>query len=154
VRISQYVSFDLSSDTVTAETVTSRLGIQPDRTSIRGSRRAEPPIPTRHHWSVRCRERGLRVDDQITVVLDRIEPVRQKILDLIAGGEVFARLQIVRNFDDESGEEEVLDPFVTPGGGIAEKVPGQHQLLGWILSAEQVAVLASMRATIDSDEYG
>jgi hypothetical protein len=60
----------------------------------------------------------------------------------------------VRNFDDESGEEEVLDPFVTPGGGIAEKVPGQHQLLGWILSAEQVAVLASMRATIDSDEYG
>lgn len=154
MRISQYVYFDLSSDTVTAETITSRLGIQPDQTSIRGSRRAEPPIPTRHHWSVRCSERGLCVDDQITRVLDRIEPMRGKILDLISGGEVFARLQIVRNFDDESGEEEVLDSFVTPGGGIAGKVPGQHQLLGWILSAAQVAVLASMRATIDSDEYG
>jgi Domain of unknown function (DUF4279) len=154
VRISQYVYFDLSSHTVTAETITSRLGIQPDQTLIRGSRRAEPPIPTRHHWSVHCRERGLCVDDQITVILDRVEPVRAKILDVISGGEVFARLQIVRNFDDESGEEEVLDSFVTPGGGIAEKVPGQHQLLGWILSAEQVAVLASMRATIDSDEYG
>jgi hypothetical protein len=148
------VYFDLSSVTVTAETITSRLGIQPDETSVRASRRAEPPIPTRHHWSVRCRERGLCVDDQITRVLGRIEPVRTKILDLISGGEVFARLQIVRNFDDESGEEEVLDSFVTPGGDIAEKVPGQHQLLGWILSADQVAVLASMRATIDSDEYG
>ena len=124
MRISQYVYFDLSSDVVTADFITSFLGIEPDESKVRGSRRAEPPIPTRHHWSVRCRERGLCVDDEITVVLDRIEVVRAKILDLISGGEVFARLEIVRNFDDESGEEEVLDSFVTPGGGIAREVTG------------------------------
>lgn len=139
---------------VTAEVITGRLGVQPDETSVRGTRRAEPPVPTRHHWSIHCRERGLCVDEQVTVLLDRIEPVRPRILDLIGEGEVFARLQIVRYFDDDLGEEETLDSFVTPDGGIAEKLPGQHQLLGWILSAEQVGVLASMRATIDSDEYG
>ena len=87
-------------------------------------------------------------------MLDRIEPVRTKIIDLVAEGEVFPKLQIVRHFDDELGEEEVLDSFVTSDGGIAEKVPGQHQLLGWGLSAEQLSVLASMHAIIDSDEYG
>lgn len=110
---------------VTAEVITGRLGVQPDETSVRGTRRAEPPVPTRHHWSIHCRERGLCVDEQVTVLLDRIEPVRPRILDLIGEGEVFARLQIVRYFDDDLGEEETLDSFVIPDGGIAEKLPGQ-----------------------------
>ncbi len=66
-----------------------------------------------------------------------------------------AHLQIVRYFNDEDGEEEFFDdPITTDDGHVLEKLPGQHQLLGWQLEREQLGLLVSMGAYIDADEYG
>jgi hypothetical protein len=45
VRVSQYASFSLSSETVTAATITGRLGIEPDKILVRGARDAARVIP-------------------------------------------------------------------------------------------------------------
>jgi hypothetical protein len=35
-----------------------------------------------------------------------------------------------------------------------QKLPGQHQLLGWHLDRDAVRLLARVGAEIDADEYG
>ena len=68
--------------------------------------------------------------------------------------EIEAELVFVRSFNDDEGEEETLEPVTTPDGPVLERIGGQHQLLGWDLAKpDQLALLASMRASIDADEY-
>jgi hypothetical protein len=48
------------------------------------------------------------------------------------------------------GEEEELT--ITAGG--LEKLPGQHQLLGWVLDAGALRFLVDVRAELAFDEHG
>jgi hypothetical protein len=52
VRIRQYTYFALKSETLPAETITARLGIEPD--AVRGARRVDPPVPACHSWAGCC----------------------------------------------------------------------------------------------------
>lgn len=154
VRIRQYVYFRLFSEIVTAADITDVLGIHPDTVSVRGSRRANPAVPVTHSWNIQDDERGHTVDDQIEQVIHRLRPIEGKIRELVAGTAVSACLQIVRYFDDEDGEVEILDETVSPAGEVLTKLPGQHQLLGWHLDARTLAFLLNVGAEIDCDEYG
>jgi hypothetical protein len=154
VRIGQYVYFGLQSESVTAATITAHLGVEPDRISVRGSKRSAPAVPAFHSWAVVCQSPGLPLDDQAQRVLDRMAPVAGRVRELVEEHDVDATLTIVRYFDDEAGEDDASAAGVTPEEELFERLPGQHQLLGWVLPSESIELLASMRAQICADEYG
>jgi hypothetical protein len=84
-------------------------------------------------------------------MLERIEPVHAPLLGLIPRQDVSAQLVIVCDFDEEEGEDELPDVATTEGRKLLEKLPGQHQLLGWFLSSEhhQVRLAGSWVAQRD-----
>lgn len=131
-KVQQYCYFWLASEAVTAEQVTEHLGIEPDRTSVMGSRRTAPRVvPAAHRWEIRCETHG-RIDEQVSAVLARIAPAADRVRDLVDRLDVAAGLMMVRWFDD-------------PEGG--------YNAMGWAMSAEQIQLLARMGATVESDEY-
>ncbi|MFC7619479.1 DUF4279 domain-containing protein [Microlunatus sp. GCM10028923] len=156
MRIRQYVYLALTSSKLSASQIGQRIGLEPDEVGVLGSRRADPPRPPRHTWKLVCREPGLRVDEQIGQLLVRLRPHRDAIAEFArelrrddpnhGGGRFF----VVRNFDHEDGEEELLSP---PDAEF-QKLPGQHQLLGFDLDAELMAFLVEAQADLDVDEYG
>ncbi|MEV7323529.1 DUF4279 domain-containing protein [Streptomyces sp. NPDC093970] len=138
----QYAYFALFSRHTSAVDMTSRLGIAPDEVTVRGSRFTEPAVvPVDHSWMVACRESGLRVDEQITRVLDRLRPHTDCIGDLTGelartgGGAV---LQIVRYFNDTGR--------TCPGTDTPDP-------LGWHLDREVLDFLHATGAEVDIDEY-
>ena len=153
--VSQYVYFALSSERVSAAEITARLGIEPDEIAVRGSRVASPPRPGSHRWKVACRKPGLTVDEQIDRIVDRLFDHAERIgelateLDAIDGEPGASVLQVVRVFEHPDGEEEDL---TGPVEGL-EKLPGQHQLLGWHIDARVLEFLRLTRAELDVDEY-
>ena len=166
MRVKQYVHFDLRSLTMTAAEMTSRLGIGPDELRVRGSRRTEPrDVPWAHIWTIECRLAGMRVDEQLAHVLDRLEPHAAAIAALTAelrtteaaesadrGGP--ARVSVARWFDMEEGEEEDGGLVTLDDGRVLQRAGGQHQLLGWLLDRRAIAFLAAVGADLDVDEYG
>ncbi|WP_202033294.1 DUF4279 domain-containing protein [Nocardioides sp. WS12] len=153
--MSQYVYFALGSDETTAAEISAHLGVEPDEVKVQGSDSTDPLRPANHGWKISCETPGLRLDEQISEVLDRIAPAADRVRALVEGGGVNAHLQIVRYFNDEDGEEESLgEPIMDDDGHEWEKMAGQHQLLGWSMEREQLALLVAMGADIDADEYG
>jgi hypothetical protein len=102
---------------------------------------------------IECREPGLRVDEQIEKVLARVEPVTAHLHELSHTPDVSIVLQVVRFFADEDGEEEKFEGGIDADGGLFERLSGQHQLLGWALSSDQLRLLVSIGASFDADEY-
>lgn len=153
VRISQYVYFSLSSDSVTAATITARLDIEPDRISVRGARDAVRVLPRAHRWSVYARRDNRPIDDMITEIVQRLDPVVGDIAALVRELPVHAQLQLVRKFDDPEGDEDEGTPPQLAARGI-EKVDGQHHLLGWHLDRQTLDFIDTVRAELDVDEYG
>jgi hypothetical protein len=159
VRVSQYAYFALTSTHMSAAEITARLGIEPDETKVRGSRRDRPPLPAVHIWRVVCRKPHLTVDEQIAQVIDRLFEHAERIGALavelhridgaIDGALPAGMLKIVRVFEGPDGEEEDL---TSPVEGF-EKLPGQHQLLGWHLDTRALEFLRLTRAELDVDEY-
>jgi hypothetical protein len=155
MRIKQYVSFALASHRVSGDAIAKRIGLTADQTTVRGSKLPGPrPIPRCHSWAIVCDTAGLTVDEQIERVLDRVLPRQKAIRECVERDGCSARLQVVRYFgawlDDDEGEDE--DITVTDDG--MEKLPGQHQLLGWHLRTDALAFLLHVGAEIDVDEYG
>ncbi|EDY59712.1 MULTISPECIES: DUF4279 domain-containing protein [Streptomyces] len=139
----QYAYFALFSQHVSADDMTFQLGMMPDEVTVRGSRFHEPTaVPVNHSWMVVCREPGLRVDEQITRILDRLQPHTDRICDLTGqlartgGGAV---LQIVRYFNDT--DQAHPDAADAPS------------LLGWHLDRKVLDFLSATGAELDIDEY-
>ncbi|MGM9383118.1 DUF4279 domain-containing protein [Streptomyces antibioticus] len=139
----QYAYFALFSRHTSADDMTSHLGITPDEVTVRGSRFTElAVVPVDHSWMAVCREPGLRVDEQITCILDRLQPHTAPICDLTrhlartGGGAV---LQVVRYFNDtdqaQPGAAHALNPF------------------GWHLDRQVLDFLSATGAELDIDEY-
>jgi len=99
-------------------------------------------------------ERGLTINEQVKQVVDRAVPHSSAIRDLVRTGQVQAWLQLVRYFGVFSamkdGEEKEIS--VTEDG--LEKLPGQHQSLGWHLDRSVLEFLVEVGAELDADEYG
>lgn len=156
MQIRQYVYFAVRTDGLAPDEITARVGIQPDKIAVRGSRGAHPLRPRTNHWQIVCDEKGLTVDEQIGRVVRRLISRAEAIgalvdeLDDPTGDRVVTVLQVVRDFDSDDGEEDQPTP---PGFGFT-KLGGQHHLLGWHLDAEVLDFLQRTRATLSVDEYG
>ncbi len=156
MRVRQRVSFILFSTQVSAAEITARLGLEPDRIGVRGSRRPTPPVPRCHSWRITCDDRGLAVDDQLARVVARLASHKDRIgllaRELRAGDPQHggAAMAVARYFDTDEGEEEELSPPDEP----LQKLPGQHQLLGWVLDRDVLEFLLAVDAILDVDEYG
>lgn len=139
----QYAYFALSSQNTSAEEMTSQLGIAPDEVSVRGSKFLEPrPIPVSHRWKIVCREPDLRVDEQITSILDRLQPHTDRIAGLaryLAGNGGGAVLQVVRYFNDTDQDE--------------PNAAADPNLFGWHLDRNLLDFLIATGAELDVDEY-
>jgi hypothetical protein len=149
--IRQYACFELSSHSTSATEMTAALGIEPDRTLIRGSRRTKPfPIPVAHHWIVECRDPGLRVDEQIARILERLAPHTDAIaalarrLDAEPEPGPSAGLQVVRYFNE-------AEPH--PGHQPGASTDDPTDTLGWHLGRDVLDFLQATGAVIDIDEY-
>ncbi|MFI1302890.1 DUF4279 domain-containing protein [Streptomyces sioyaensis] len=139
----QYAYFALFSRHTSADDMTSQLGIAPDEVTVRGSRITEPAVvPVDHSWRVTCREPGLRIDEQITRLLDRLQPHTDRISHLTrqladtGGGAV---LQVVRYFNDT--------------GRTRPDAADAPNLFGWHLDREVLDFLIATGAELDVDEY-
>ncbi|MFD9461971.1 DUF4279 domain-containing protein [Streptomyces sp. NPDC060027] len=142
----QYAYFALTSHRTSAQEITAWLGIEPDETTVRGSRSAESPtVPVAHRWKIVCRDPGLRVDEQIARILERLRPRRDRI------AEVAARLAA----EDEEGSAAVLhvvryfDDQDTPDADA----PDRPDLFGWHLDRDALSFLTVTGAALDIDEY-
>ncbi|MFJ6351798.1 MULTISPECIES: DUF4279 domain-containing protein [unclassified Streptomyces] len=139
----QYAYFALFSRHMSADAMTSHLGIAPDELAVRGSRTTEPAvIPVDHAWMVVCRDPGLRVDAQITHIVDRLRPHTNRIADLsrhLAGTGGGAVLNVVRYFNDPDQAR--------PG---AADTPN---LFGWHLDRGLLDFLHATGAELGVDEY-
>ncbi|MEW2138240.1 DUF4279 domain-containing protein [Streptomyces sp. NPDC005409] len=139
----QYASFALFSQRISADEMTEQLGMAPDEVTLRGSRFTTPgPIPVSHSWTVVCREPGLCVDEQITRVLDRLQPHTDRIAGLahrLADDDGGAVLQVVRYFSDtDQGRPDTADA---------------PNLFGWHLGRRVLDFLVATGAELDVDEY-
>jgi hypothetical protein len=154
VRIKQYAYFVVRSEEIAGEVIAERIGLPGDRIRVRGSRVSQPPRPAFHTWEVVCDAPGLRVDAQIQQVFSRVGPYQSAIRKIVANDRCGATLQVVRYLGawlaDNEGEEEEL----TVEENDLDKLPGQHQLLGWHLDADVLAFLVDVGAQLDVDEYG
>lgn len=43
--------------------------------------------------------------------------------------------------------------MLSPPDAALQKLPGQHQLLGWVLEPETMRFLVAANASVDVDEY-
>jgi hypothetical protein len=162
VRIRQYAYFGIFSQTLTSADITGRLGIEPDRFKVRGSRTMNPPVPKFHFWEIRSDQPGLTVVEHFDRIIGRLKPhsgaIGQLVQELTTEGPHLegtgSRLQVVRHFDDEDGEDEELSVIESSDGQNFEKLPGQHQLLGWHLGLGVIEFLLATHADLDVDEYG
>jgi hypothetical protein len=150
MKIKQYVYFGIGSEMLPPDEIGRQVGLPPDRALLRGSRTKSPPRPAIHTWQIRCDEPGLPIDEMIGQVMARLAPSRAAIRELVKTSDhTTAWLQIVRNFNTDDGEDEVID--VDDG---LEKLAGQHQLLGWHLNRDVLDFLSEVGAELDADEYG
>jgi hypothetical protein len=162
MRLRQYVYFGIYSDTLTAADITGKLGVEPDAVRVLGSRSAERAIARHHLWRVESEDLGLTVTDHLDIIVDRLNPCAGEIGCLVeeivlASPEsigVGSVLEVVRHFDDDGGEEERPSLVDQPDGGRLERLPGQHQLLGWRLTPNVIDFLHVTHAVFDVDEYG
>lgn len=125
--------------------MTAFLGMEPDETTVRGSRIAQPALPVCHCWKIVCRQPVLRVDEQITQVIERLDPHIARVTELVQQltGEPEAGhaavLQVVRYFSPVEGPD-----------NLAAEAPN---LFGWDLDRKALAFLTATGAVLDVDEY-
>lgn len=150
VKITQYALFVIYSDTLEPDEISRRVGLAADEVALRASRMKDPPRPATNIWRLRSDAPGLTVDDHIKVLIERLGPSKSAIRTLVdAQDGIKTRLEVVRDFGAEDGEEEVTD--VVDG---LEKLAGQHQLLGWELKRDVLEFVCDVGADLWVDEYG
>jgi hypothetical protein len=153
MRLRQYVYFAIRSDTVTADQVTAALGLQPDQVMVRGSKDPERVIPCQHGWDLKCDEPGLKVDEQLDIVMQKMTPAIPALLALLdREPDITTHVQVVRYLETDE-EDDYVPPVVTHNGVELELAGGQHLLLGFGFGVAAMAFLHRTRATVDVDEY-
>lgn len=86
----------LTSVTLSAADVTARLGTEPDEVVVMGSRSPERVVPRCHSWKI-VRRSDESVDEQIQHLVDRLDPIRARLVSLCAEDEIEVRPEYGRN---------------------------------------------------------
>jgi hypothetical protein len=153
VRVRQYASFAIHSDHLSPDEITRRVGIEPDRVAVRGSKGADPIRPVTHLGRVESGlTRDLRIDDHLDVLVLRLWDAADRLREVIDGSRTSAGLVIVRQFGTEAAEEIDVARRGVPEG--FERLSGQHPLLGFHLDERTMSFLSHINACVDVDEYG
>jgi hypothetical protein len=156
VPLHQYVYFALSSRHTSAAEMTAFLGIEPDETTIQGSRSIKPrTIPVAHAWKIICREPGLRVDEQVARIIGRLAPHTERIAALVQrlnaeGDGHSAVLEIVRYFNED---EDDLAGRATAVPAWRTSTADYPNMFGWHLDRGILDFLSATDAALDVDEY-
>jgi hypothetical protein len=150
MKIRQYVYLTVGTSTIAADELERLLQLPGDQKMVAGSKGRRPLRPVEHAWRVVSDAPGLTIDEHIMRLLARLGSAREAIRELATRDDVSVTLQVVRYLNDETGEEEDR----TPAAEGMERLPGQHQLLGWHLSADVIEFLDDIGAQLDVDEYG
>jgi hypothetical protein len=142
VLVSQYAYFALFSRSTSATEMAAVLGLEPDETTVRGSRRTEPEaVPVQHCWKIVCREPELRIDEQIGRIVERLAPYTAAIAAL-AGR--------LHTEDDESGAVLEVVRYFNDQAAATGEAPN---LFGWHLDRAVLDFLQATGAVLDVDEY-
>ncbi|MDQ6806503.1 MAG: DUF4279 domain-containing protein [Actinomycetota bacterium] len=149
MRIQAFVAFVVTSEQLDPVEIQRHLGMTADKTSRRASQLKDPPRPRFNVCRFQCSDSTLPITEQIEQVAARVKPISHAIRRLVEESDAGAKLSVVRYFNDPDGEEERIDQ-----AGDLVKLAGQHQLLGWHLSAELLRLLIDTHAILDVDEYG
>ncbi|WP_062982922.1 DUF4279 domain-containing protein [Nocardia anaemiae] len=146
MKISQYCYFSVRSTSLSAADMTARLGMQPDKVLVMGSRSPDRVLPRFHAWQIVCRS-DESVDDQLHHLMDRLEPIRAELVSLCADDDVSPVMQVVRHFADPDGVD------AAPDDTAWDQAREWPRPLGWHLSLTVLDFLLSTRAELDVDEY-
>jgi len=130
MRVEQYCYFALESATLSAADITRRLGLEPDAVLVRGSMSSERDMPPTHAWRI-VQRTGESIDERLTHLVDRLEPVRAELVRFGADPDVLAVIRVVRHFSDG------------PKGAS----------MGWRVSPAVLGFLVEVGARLDVDEY-
>lgn len=153
MKLRQHVWFIVKSDVLDSSDLTERIGIEPDKVVVRGSRhndRPDKPVPRSHAWELICEEPGINVGAQVEKVLARLAPAREALHDLVESDRnVSVVLHIGRHFGDASGQEEVGAIVGDDGKVVREGL----WLFGWGLDRAAMEFLVYVGANLDVDEY-
>ncbi|MFG3254927.1 DUF4279 domain-containing protein [Streptomyces sp. NPDC048172] len=143
--VDQYVYFALKSERTSAREMADFLGFEPDEKTLRGSRGTEPALPVCHSWKIVCRTSGLRVEEQIAQVVERLQHHTARIAELVRQLDQepepgnAAVLQVVRYFEQPAGSDRDTD--------------AEPNLCGWHLDREVLDFLTVTGTVLDVDEY-
>ncbi|WHT21448.1 DUF4279 domain-containing protein [Crossiella sp. CA-258035] len=127
----QYSYFALKSTKLSAAQIADRLRMPPDEVMVMGSRDPERVRPRCHSWEI-VRRSDESVDEQLEHIVDRLRPVREPLIALVAEGNVVPVMQVVRYFRDDED---------------------RHTPLGWHLDLPVLEFLVATGAELDVDEY-
>ncbi|WP_063046444.1 DUF4279 domain-containing protein [Nocardia pseudovaccinii] len=146
MKVRQYCYFALKSVELSAADIACSLQMDADEVLVMGSRSAEHCIPRCHAWKI-VRRSTESVDDQIQHLVDRLRPVRGRLVSLVAETEVSPVMQVVRCFHDPDGVNAAPS---TTQFDLASRWPRPR---GWHQSLPVLEFLSSTRTELDVDEY-
>jgi hypothetical protein len=131
MRVETRVYFAVASDLLSPAQLTDMIGREPSSVRERGSRRADPPIPTTNTWQLDSGlDRRTALPEHLAALLTLIAPALAAIVKLCQG-EPIAVLRIVREFYPAHEEAD----------------------LGFALDHDWVGVISQTGAVVDLDEY-
>lgn len=149
MKVKQYCYFAVKSEIVSAAEVGARLGMAADVVTVLGSKR--PGLfPRCHSWKLVDRDIERDSDgigDQIQRLVDRLSPVRSRLITLTASPDISSVMRVVRYFDDPEGVQAA--PADTP----LDQTRHWSRAFGWHLSLPIIEFLSSTRTDLDVDEY-
>ncbi|MFB8005865.1 DUF4279 domain-containing protein [Nocardia sp. NPDC056000] len=146
MKTRQYCYFKVHSFNLSTADLTARLGIAPDEQPGRISRSARKAVDRSGDWRI-VRTSDESIDDQIQHLIDRLNPIRDKVISLCREEDVYSVMQVVRYFHDPDGVR------AAPGGTPSSEVRNWPRPLGWNLSVPVLEFLTSTGSSLDVDEY-
>ena len=154
MRVRQYVYFGIASEALTPDAISAAVGLQPDESRPKGSRRpGPPPIPRRHLWKLRSGvPETADLNDHFAALVAKLAGYEDRIEALLDTEDADGGFQVVRHFDPGPEDEAIIEPGRLVDG--FERLRGQHPLLSFHLEEEWLAVAVKLGGGIDFDEYG
>ncbi|MFC6013389.1 DUF4279 domain-containing protein [Nocardia lasii] len=146
MKIRQYSYFALHSETMSALEMAALLPMDPDETSVLGSKSAQHRIPRNHSWKI-VRRSAESIDDQIEHLIARVTPILPQLISLTQRPDVRAGMQVVRIYNDSEGVHGA------PDGTLWSEARTWPRPLGWHLSLPVLEFLVATGAELDIDEY-
>lgn len=157
-KITQFAEFVLRSESVPAQIMAERVGLQPDESAVARSRSiGNHQLPRFHSWTVKSGvSRKSRLDDHFAALHRRLKPYAAQIAAVIAKGDVSAVLCVVRHFEPGTEDPETLQARNDRAADQVEGLQvlrGQHPLVGFAVDLPLIQFLADVGACVSFDEY-